>query len=437
MVYRTIRHTSAMLDVVTQPRVEVLEAEYTRLLGYPPHHRMEGRARELADWARDWYDRHGSPWCFTRRAAELQVSDEGVRLDGALFRSPRLREQLEEGRASGAMLVAVSAGEACETTARQLWEEGKPDEYFFLEVFGSAVVEHLVTTTGARLCEWADGQGMAMLPHYSPGYPGWDIAEQQALWDLIQPGDGTLPELEVLDSGMLKPKKSLLAVFGVSEEVGRLRRLTDLVPCQNCALPACRYRRAPYRRARGSLESVSGLQPRTRKNGVQAGSERTALNHEAAYSLSLKALRKWSEERLQIQVLADRTVEARFRYEGTTCSNMGRPLAYDYRVSLAGPQDGYRIRSASCAPAPGDTGHTHMCKYQKDPGSLAAAIENEKPLLGEPLEAVLTWERRFSPTGCYCDTASRMHKWGITLEVIHYALVQHERNLLRENGAPR
>ena len=35
-----------------------------------------------------------------------------------------------------------------------------------------------MTMTGARLCAWADGQRLAVLPHYSPGYPEWDIAEQ-------------------------------------------------------------------------------------------------------------------------------------------------------------------------------------------------------------------------------------------------------------------
>ncbi len=54
-------------------------------------------------------------------------------------------------------------------------------------MFGSAVVEHLTTTAGARLCAWADGERMAVLPHYSPGYPEWDIAEQPRLFSLRGP----------------------------------------------------------------------------------------------------------------------------------------------------------------------------------------------------------------------------------------------------------
>ena len=73
-----------------------------------------------------------------------------------------------------------------------------------------------------------------------------------------------------------------------------------------------------------------------------------------------------------------------------------------------------------------------MCTYLKDAGALMTAIETEKPLVGQPLDDVLTWQRRFSPTGCYCDAAGRTHKWGLTLEVVHYALAQVEKQQLRE-----
>ena len=72
---------------------------------------------------------------------------------------------------------------------------------------------------------------MAVLPHYSPGYPEWAIDEQPRLLELInRRGSGAAVPVEVLESGMLRPKKSLLAVFGVTRHVERVRRLTDLSP---------------------------------------------------------------------------------------------------------------------------------------------------------------------------------------------------------------
>ena len=44
-------------------------------------------------------------------------------------------------------------------------------------------------------------------------------------------------------SGALRPKKSLLAVFGLTRHTEGVRRLTEMVACENCALPACEFRR--------------------------------------------------------------------------------------------------------------------------------------------------------------------------------------------------
>jgi hypothetical protein len=69
-----------------------------------------------------------------------------------------------------------------------------------------------------------------------------------------------------------------------------------------------------------------------------------------------------------------------------------------------------------------------MCQYLTDAGPLMALIEREKPMLGEPLASVLAWRRQSSPAGCYCDAASREHKWGLVLETIHYALHHQGKN---------
>ena len=128
--------------------------------------------------------------------------------------------------------------------------EEKPDEYFFLEVYGSAVVEHLITMHGARLCAWAESKELAVLPHYSPGYPDWDVAQQPQLLSLIrQTREYPFPaQLEVLSSGMLRPKKSLLAAFGITSQTKNVLRLSDLNPCQSCSFLPCQYRRAPIAR---------------------------------------------------------------------------------------------------------------------------------------------------------------------------------------------
>jgi len=245
-----------------RPDCRVDDAAYRRLLGYPPGHELAERARELAAGARRWFAEHARPWVYLREVA-VETGGGALRLDGAAFDSPPLRELLARAGASRAALVAASAGGACETHARRLWEEGKPDEYFFLEVLGSAVVEHLVAGASGHVCDLAARDGLIAVPHYSPGYAGWNVADQHRLWALIA-GDGAAPgpePLEVLPSGMLRPKKSQLAVLGLTARTAAALAAPRLVPCQLCGFAPCQYRRAAYRPGRVRRDRARAPEP--------------------------------------------------------------------------------------------------------------------------------------------------------------------------------
>ncbi len=415
-----------LIDVA--PAIDVLESEYKRLLGYPSDYALQEQVRDLMDATIRWYAENGKPWIYARHAEQFEISNGQLKVDEVQFTSKLLHDQLMDAQAESVVIVAVSAGKSLEEKARQLWKEEKPDEYFFMEVYGSAVVEHLITTAGARLCEWGDQQRMAVLPHYSPGYPGWDISDQHGLLRLIgQKKTNDFPEeIHVLESGMLQPKKSMLALFGITPHLERVQRLTTLVPCENCSMPSCQYRRVRYKHPQPQIEDVRRLQSQGHEDSHHNVRNNSALDPAAKYSINLRALEKWSRDRLHLKVLEDRSVEARFRYEGTTCSNMGRTLEFDYHVKLGSSDTGYKIIDVYCAPTPGDTGHMFMCQYLEDADLLMKAIGSDKPLLGGPLNDVLTWRREYTPSGCYCGMASREYKWGIVLEVLHYTLVQRE-----------
>ena len=409
-----------LIDI--KPDINVLEAEYKRLLGYPYHHELEGRSLELADWARDWYYKNGKPWIYALRINEIDFSNEKIRINGIELSSKRLCAQLKEAGADSVMLAAVSAGRECEEMAARYWQENKPDRYFFLEIFGSAVVEHLITNAGAGFCAWADENNSAVLPHYSPGYPGWDVTDQNKLLKIIKLKSHDLPGMiEVLETGMLKPKKSLLALFGITKNIKKVKKLSELIPCETCSLQGCKYRRTNYKHSRNPFEDVNKLQP---WNNSLPNNNKQVLYGNSKYNLSLKALKKWSNEHLKFEILKDNSIEAQFRYEGTTCSNMGHPLEFDYFIKLSPAEDCYKIISMKCKPAPGDNGYKYMCEYVNDPDSIMNNIKNEKPLIGEKLNDVLNWKYKFSPEGCYCKAESREHKWGLVMEVLHYTLVQ-------------
>jgi hypothetical protein len=231
------------------PEVDVPTAEYARLLGYPRGRTLHGRAAELADQARAWYRRHGRPWLYARASASLDGASPFVRIDGVPFTAERLRARLEQSGAHGVALVAVGAGAELEEDASRRWRDEKPDEYYFFDVLGSSIVEHLILVAGARLCAWAGTQGAVVLPHDSPGYPGWDVAEQPRLLELITRTRGTTfpAPIEALASGALRPRKAQLAVFGLTGHPDRVGTAIPDGPCLSCPFAPCAYRRAPAR----------------------------------------------------------------------------------------------------------------------------------------------------------------------------------------------
>ncbi len=230
----------------TSPDVNVEPERYRRLLGYPRDYELSERAMELSAWAREWYLRNARAWVYAREAERVELREDGIGIEDTVFGGGRMRRSFEQSEANGAVLVAVNGGAELEHEAQRLWRAEKPDEYFFLEVYGSAVVEHLVERAGARLCEWADGAGRDVLPHHSPGYNGWDVAEQARLLRLVV--DRLPSRIQALESGALRPKKSQLALFGLAPK-GAARQTAELVPCSNCSFTPCAYRRtAPANR---------------------------------------------------------------------------------------------------------------------------------------------------------------------------------------------
>ena len=75
-----MRQVAESIEIAdTLSGVDVQPQEYTRLLGYPRDRVLEGRAAELADWARDWYAKNGRPWFYARQAESVDLDEVPTR----------------------------------------------------------------------------------------------------------------------------------------------------------------------------------------------------------------------------------------------------------------------------------------------------------------------------------------------------------------------
>lgn len=227
---------------------EVAAAEYARLLGLPRARPLEGDLAERARDARAWYAEKGRPWIAARSMAIARLDEDAVALEGGtVFTSRSLAQRLRAGAAHRLVALAVTAGERVDEESRRLWDDGRPDEAYFLDRFGAAVAEHLVPWASVWFCRDSERDGETVLAHLSPGCADWSLAEQQGLMSAVSGGtDDTPGPLRMLSSGMLTPKNSLLAVRGLT------RHAVPASPadaCRACDLTPCGFRRAPHRGA--------------------------------------------------------------------------------------------------------------------------------------------------------------------------------------------
>jgi hypothetical protein len=173
----------------SQADVAVDDATFKRYLRFPPTRPFEGTMAENATWARDWYAEHGRPWVMAFAA------NDAIR---ALTEPDHWPAEAELA------VVVTSAGPEAEDHAAACWDDDEPDRYYFLECYASAVVDTLLVR---------ERKALGASRHRSPGYPDWSIGVNVPLVATIKELVDLPGPLSTLESGMLVPKKSQIAVF--------------------------------------------------------------------------------------------------------------------------------------------------------------------------------------------------------------------------------
>ena len=146
----------------------------------------------------------------------------------------RLWGSLEE---IGAGICTIGA--PLERRVRELWEERELPLAVMLDSVGSAAVETLAEYTNNLLCQMAIPAGVKVTNRISPGYAGWDTAEQSALFALC-PGKPIGVVLN--ESCVMTPGKSISFLVGVGPNARVDHYFTQ---CRRCWMRDCAYRRAP------------------------------------------------------------------------------------------------------------------------------------------------------------------------------------------------
>lgn len=127
----------------------------------------------------------------------------------------------------------------------QRWSEESGDmvDRYILDCIGSEIAERTADKMQETLETEAGQKGYKITNRYSPGYCGWDVVEQHQLFPLL--GNETCG-VQLTDSGLMYPIKSVSGIIGLGTEVKRKE--------YGCAL--CNYPRCFRRKTSSELSQV-------------------------------------------------------------------------------------------------------------------------------------------------------------------------------------
>jgi hypothetical protein len=212
--------------VVLDPRaIPDLYGRIEAMLGYEPGGAPDpvpATIREVIGSTADLFALEGGYVLCDR----VEVTPEQITIDGVVFRPGKVVcGMLKNSRKAAVLLCTAGSGitEYCRRTKDDMLKS------YVADVAGSVVVEAGVD----RLCEEIAALGAKTTNRYSPGYCGWPVAEQQALFRLLSPG---FCGVTLSESSLMHPLKSVSAVVGMGDQV-RFNEYT----CEICDVDHCLY----------------------------------------------------------------------------------------------------------------------------------------------------------------------------------------------------
>jgi hypothetical protein len=117
--------------------------------------------------------------------------------------------------------------------------QGHLSEAFIIDALGSVAVENVAEQFHRHMERHCSENDKAVTLRFSPGYCDWPIEEQRKLFDLL---DSNNAGIELKDSCLMIPRKSISAVFGVYP-VNGLSPHPPYNPCIDCSKIDCSARR--------------------------------------------------------------------------------------------------------------------------------------------------------------------------------------------------
>lgn len=137
-------------------------------------------------------------------------------------------------RSDSAALFLCTAGAEIGIRSRKAMQERDFLRGYIYDVVGSNIVETAADLMQAELEKSMHSSGKMITNRYSPGYCGWDVAEQHQLFELIP---DNYCGIHLTSSALMDPEKSISGIIGIGRNVKY-----NPYTCGLCTQKDCVYR---------------------------------------------------------------------------------------------------------------------------------------------------------------------------------------------------
>jgi len=160
----------------------------------------------------------------------LSKENKSLQLEGMTFNiKPIIYRQIKE--AEEAALFICTAGPVVGEMSRRSMKEGDLLRGYVYDVIGSEVVEAAADRMQEELRKSMAVMGKEITNRFSPGYCGWDVAEQHKLFSFFK---DNFCGITLTESALMNPVKSVSGLIGIGEHVRYAPYQCHMCEDRNC-----------------------------------------------------------------------------------------------------------------------------------------------------------------------------------------------------------
>jgi hypothetical protein len=165
---------------------------------------------------------------FKSEIKALLMGDQLFEINGIIYNQIRFSDSVA--------IFMCTAGKELGLRSSRWMKEGDFLRGYVYDIVGSEIAEAAADLLQTDLEKKALLQGLKITNRYSPGYCGWNVAEQKKLFRLLS---GEFCGITLTESALMDPVKSVSGIIGIGANV-RFNPYT----CQMCNMKNCSYSRA-------------------------------------------------------------------------------------------------------------------------------------------------------------------------------------------------